>query len=81
MALIMFEAQWRERASSTTPPRPCQGPSRDQHVLAYIPEVGLLAVVARAGPQVGGVGVTLVADHVLVQAPVGVGVVVGDLKG
>lgn len=77
----MFEAQWREHASPTTLPRPCQGPSLDQHVLTYIPKVGLLAVVARAGPQVGGVGVTLVADHVLVQAPVGVGVVVGDLEG
>ena len=43
--------------------------------------VGLLAVVARAGPQVSGVGVSAVADLVLVQAPVYVGVVVGDLKG
>ena len=77
----MFEAQWRERASPTTPPQRCQGPSLDQHVLTYIPKVGLLAVVARARPQVSGVGVTLVADHALVQTPVGVGVVVGDLKG
>lgn len=77
----MFEAQWREHASPTTLPRPCQGPSLDQHVLTYILEVGLLAVVARAGPQVSGVGVTLVADHALVQAPVGVGVVIGDLEG
>ena len=38
-------------------------------------------MVARAGPQVSGVGVTLVADHALVQTPVGVGVVVGDLEG
>ena len=44
-------------------------------------EVGLLAVVARAGPQVGGVVVENVADHVLVEAAVRVGVVVGDLKG
>ena len=43
--------------------------------------VGLLAVVARAGPQVGGVRIFAVADHILVQAPVYVGVVVGDLKG
>ena len=39
MELIMFEAQWRERASPTTPPRPCQGPSLDQHVLTYIPNL------------------------------------------
>ena len=77
----MFEEQWRERASPTTPPRPCQGPSLDQHVLTYIPEVGLLAVVARAGPQVSGVGVALIADHLLVEAAVRVGVVVGDLEG
>ena len=38
-------------------------------------------MVARAGPQVSGVGVSAVADLVLVQAPVYVGVVVGDLKG
>ena len=68
-----------------------------QHVVSYNPgcvvpgilrraptprvPVSLLAVVARAGPQVGGVGVSAVADLVLVQAPVYVGVVVGDLKG
>ena len=62
-------------------PRRCVGPKRDQHVLSYNSEVGLLAVVARAGPQVGGVGVSAVADHVLVQPQVGVGVVVGDLEG
>ena len=62
-------------------PRRCVGPSRDQHVVTYNPEVGLLAVVARTGPQVSGVGVAVVADHVLVQAAIRVGVVVGDLKG
>ncbi len=44
-------------------------------------EVGLLAVVARAGPQVSGVGVALIADHLLVEAAVRVGVFVGDLGG
>lgn len=81
MGRILSEAHRCERASPTTRPQRCVGPNLDQHVLSYNSEVGLLAVVARAGPQVGGVGVTLVADHVLVQAPVGVGVVVGDLKG
>ncbi len=38
-------------------------------------------MVARAGPQVSGVGVALVADHLLVEAAVRVGVVVGDLEG
>ena len=68
-----------------------------QHVVSYNPgcavpgilrraptprvPVGLLAVVARAGPQVSGVGVSAVADLVLVQTPVYVGVVVGNLKG
>ena len=43
--------------------------------------IGLLAVVARAGPQVGGVVIKPVAGHALVEAAVRVGVVVGDLKG
>ena len=64
MGRILSEAQRRKRASPMPRPRRCVGPNLHQYVLSYNSEVGLLAVVARAGPQVGGVGVSAVADHI-----------------
>ena len=45
------------------------------------PLANLLCVVARAGSQVSGIGVVLVRCLRLVEAPIGVGVVIRDLSG